>query len=76
MLDVGEKLGLEVIPCAILNDQPLPTNKANLRGWVATLSGLHSTMERCEGIVVRSDPQMFTRRGDRVAWKLKFKDFA
>ena len=28
-----------------------------------------------EGIVCRTDPLLFTRRGDRVMWKLKARDF-
>lgn len=28
-----------------------------------------------EGIVARTEPMLFTRRGDRVIWKLKGKDF-
>ena len=28
-----------------------------------------------EGIVARTDPLLFNRSGDRVMWKLKFKDF-
>jgi len=29
-----------------------------------------------EGIVARTVPMLFTRKGDRLMWKLKFKDFA
>lgn len=28
-----------------------------------------------EGIVARSDPLLFNRKGERVMWKLKMKDF-
>ncbi|GAF90713.1 unnamed protein product, partial [marine sediment metagenome] len=28
-----------------------------------------------EGIVARTKPLLFTRRGDRLIWKLKVKDF-
>ena len=31
---------------------------------------------QAEGIVARSIPTLFTRRGDRVMWKLKYRDFA
>lgn len=30
---------------------------------------------RAEGVVCRSDPLMLTRGGNRVMWKLKFRDF-
>ncbi len=30
---------------------------------------------RPEGIVARSTPLMLTRRGDRIMWKLKYRDF-
>lgn len=30
---------------------------------------------RAEGIVARTSPMLFTRRGERLMWKLKFRDF-
>lgn len=75
VLDVAEKLGLHTVPCAVV-DGFFPHNKSELRDMVSKMEPLHSEIDRVEGVVVRSDPQMFTRKGDRVAWKLKFKDFA
>ena len=39
--------------------------------------GLHSKVGDCvaEGVVCRSVPQLFNRRGERVMWKLKVKDY-
>ncbi len=32
-------------------------------------------IRKAEGIVARTEPLLFTRRGDRVMWKLKAGDF-
>jgi hypothetical protein len=31
--------------------------------------------KRAEGIVARAEPLLLTRRGERLLWKLKFRDF-
>ena len=74
--DVAQQLGLETVGYAVTNANGIPMNRADLGDWVNQINVLHSDIERVEGIVVRSDPMMFSRRGDRVACKIKFKDFS
>lgn len=82
ILSVAQTLGIRVVPFL---DSPLglaetiPTTKESLQAMidgsiVASEDG--GTGCRAEGIVARAQPLLLTRRGDRLMWKLKFRDFA
>lgn len=81
--DVAQKIGVETVPMINATDEPvitsLPESVAELidlcgeQSWVARLDGGSGC--RPEGVVAQSAPMLFTRRGDRVMWKLKFRDF-
>lgn len=81
--DVAHKVGVETVSMVNATDEPvitsLPESVGELvdlcgeQSWVARLDG--GMGYRPEGVVAQSAPMLFTRRGDRVMWKLKFKDF-
>lgn len=76
---ISTELGIKTVPdLGIL--KVLPTTKEELYSIVGTNSAVSrmesDTIHEPEGIVARSNPLLFTRRGDRLMWKLKFKDFA
>lgn len=82
--NVAQKLGVTTVPvlCST-NEGWLPTCKAELedlfptwtlQGPPGSLIAEHEGTEP-EGIVARTDPLLFTRKGQRLMWKLKFKDF-
>jgi ATP-dependent RNA circularization protein (DNA/RNA ligase family) len=72
--DVASKLGIETVPVLGAN-LSLEAAVSLVRGvsLVARIDA-GAGCER-EGIVCRTDPMLLTRRGDRVMWKLKGKDF-
>lgn len=75
--DVAKKLGVETVP-VVVRDAPLSLAVAHAReARLSTVSGIEGGAPRmlAEGIVARTEPLLFTRRGDRVAWKLKVKDY-
>ena len=77
ILDVAEKLGILTAPYLGVLDA-LPRTADDLariidRSIVAQEDGGSGC--RAEGIVVRTAPGLFTRKGERLMWKLKFKDF-
>jgi ATP-dependent RNA circularization protein (DNA/RNA ligase family) len=76
---ISDKLNIETVPdLGII--RTLPTSKFELevltegKSKVAIWDG--GTGCEPEGIVARTHPLLFTRKGERVMWKLKFKDFA
>ena len=77
--DVARKLGISTVPTFPLLAKPLPTTKEHLAeiipGSVVAYLELGIGGVQAEGVVARTNPLLFTRRGDRVMWKLKFKDF-
>lgn len=79
LLDIAGKLGIATVPQLGMIDY-LPTKFTELQD--AMCGGLSRVSEaegdkacRAEGIVARTTPLLLTRRGERVMWKLKFKDF-
>ena len=72
--DVADKLGVETVPVIDTVDG-FPTCYAELEDLIPQSEVAASMGVQAEGIVARTDPLLFTRRGDRVMWKLKFKDF-
>lgn len=74
--DVARKIGIETVP-VLLHDATLheAVDAVTDPSLVAFQdSGTKDYVQ--EGIVARTVPQLFDRRGHRVAWKLKGKDFA
>ncbi|NLF02623.1 MAG: hypothetical protein GX601_16775 [Anaerolineales bacterium] len=76
--DVANKLGVLTVPVVTSIDW-LPICAGDLEGilsfsHVALYEAANDHLQP-EGIVCRTDPLLFTRRGDRVMWKLKYKDF-
>ncbi len=78
--DVARKLNVSTVPDLGLIDY-LPHTAGELthilnsgHSVVSATEGGNSSYAG-EGIVARTVPLMFTRRGERVMWKLKFKDF-
>jgi ATP-dependent RNA circularization protein (DNA/RNA ligase family) len=78
--DVATKLGIFTVP--ILGEiDALPSQADELKqllghdgnSTVAIQDGGRGV--RAEGIVARTVPMLFTRRGQRLMWKLKFRDF-
>ena len=75
VVDVAQKLGIENAPvinaCADLSQiAPIVRNLASI---VAQFdSGQESD---AEGVVCRTDPLLFTRKGERLMFKLKARDF-
>jgi hypothetical protein len=70
--DVAQKINVSTVPL-IYEDEFLPTCKDELGDYFT--DGSYVGGDRPEGIVARTDPLLFTRRGERLMWKLKFKDF-
>jgi ATP-dependent RNA circularization protein (DNA/RNA ligase family) len=79
--DIAEKLGIKCVPMlGIIDFLPVSIEEIerifsdNIRKLVATEeSGKVGTIP--EGIVAKTEPSLFNRKGERVMWKLKIKDF-
>ena len=80
VVDIAAKLGILTVPFLGEMDW-LPSQVDDLTKWFGQDG--HSTVAiqdggrkvRAEGIVARTVPMLFTRRGQRLMWKLKFRDF-
>lgn len=74
--DIAHKLDVETVPH--LFNASLETAvdfvKSMKKSYVAELDGGNSQY-LMEGVVARTQPLLFTRKGERVIWKLKTKDF-
>lgn len=80
--DIADKLSIKTVPVLEKLERWLPTCKAELQDLFALGNSVVAwqdkgvaNIEAAEGIVARTDPLLFDRRGNRVMWKLKFKDF-
>lgn len=78
--DIAGKMGVRTAP-RLSNIVSLPASTADMndiipegRSIVADEDGGDPKF-RAEGIVARTSPLLFTRKGDRLMWKLKYKDF-
>lgn len=81
VLAVADKLAVPTVPFLTNALSSLPTSAAELRdvleggrSWVAWREGGNPEYQ-AEGIVARTCPLMLTRHGERIMWKLKFRDF-
>lgn len=75
--NIASKLALDVVP-VLGRTTRVPSDRDDLTAffggpacsWAAQDEGIEP-----EGVVARTNPLLFDRRGERVMWKLKFKDF-
>lgn len=69
--DVAAKIGADVVPST--PDVPLDQaiHLVRIKSAVAASAGKERDQE---GIVCRTDPLLFTRKGERLMWKLKSRD--
>ncbi len=77
ILDVAEKLNVNVVPLmSIAHDLPVTSNDLkNLIEHSVVANSENQRLVQAEGVVARPVPMLLNRRGERVMWKLKFKDF-
>lgn len=81
--DVARKLGIKCVPLlAIIDSLPVSVREIQHifidhrdRTVVVEDGGQVEFASKGEGIVARTEPLLFNRRGERVMWKLKIKDF-
>lgn len=74
--DVAKKLGIETVPVLGIMDLEYAIRFGRgTPSLVAERESLSTTTREAEGIVARTDPLLFDRRGKRVIWKLKVGDF-
>lgn len=73
--DVARKLGIKTVPSFSVTqlEHIVKLVKNGLDSAVAYAERGHVTP--AEGVVCRTEPLLFTRRGHRLTWKLKTKDF-
>jgi ATP-dependent RNA circularization protein (DNA/RNA ligase family) len=74
VVDIGTQLGLQIVPVLGEYDSWLPTCLDELLDLLPDGSRLEKPGEP-EGVVARTEPLLMTRRGDRLMWKLKVRDF-
>lgn len=70
--NVAAKLGLSTV--SSLGEMPLEQAVALTIGDSLAAAMEGGTGRRREGIVARTEPQLLTRRGERLMWKLKERD--
>jgi len=72
--DVARKLSIETAPVlgTFSMDQIVALVEGGGESVVAQQEGAG---RQWEGVVARTEPLLFTRRGDRLMWKLKTRDF-
>lgn len=70
--NVAENLGLDVVPILGFMSLEDITNMAK-NGY---RSSIGSANKPCEGIVAKTDPNLYDNQGRRLIFKLKYKDFA
>jgi len=86
--DIARKLKIRTVPVLATNYEYLPTCYDELAdlfpfGYGYSVVAREDAHEQnrtnhnplAEGVVARTDPLLFNRRGNRVMWKLKFRDF-
>ncbi len=77
--DIAHKLGIRCVPLLNVIDY-LPTSPAQITSLFPNNSSVVAQEDAFnkaipEGIIARTEPLLFNRKGERVMWKLKFKDF-
>jgi hypothetical protein len=77
VVDIAISMGIRAVPL-LADITKLPSSLADLERKIPispVAYGENGMEIQPEGIVARSAPLMFDRAGNRVMWKLKFKDF-
>lgn len=79
IFDIASEMNIDMVPYLATIAGFLPQSKDGLYD-IAGNTSLVATQDggagcEIEGVVARSFPLLFNRKGDRVMWKLKFKDF-
>lgn len=78
VLDVAQKLNVQIAPDIGMISH-LPASADDLYGILGegSITALEDGGSGCrsEGVVARTVPLLLNRRGERLMWKLKFKDF-
>jgi ATP-dependent RNA circularization protein (DNA/RNA ligase family) len=76
--NIADNLGILTVPYITTIDC-LPTSLADLAeilgSSVVSMQDIGRHDYTPEGIIARTSPMLFTRRGERVMWKLKYRDF-
>lgn len=77
--DVAAHLGIDTVPYLGEIDI-LPTSPSDIESLIPNRDSLVAQQDsgqgcEAEGIVARTVPLLLTRRGERLMWKLKFRDF-
>jgi hypothetical protein len=75
IIDAAHKLGIALVP--MLENKPTSELVRMVQdGFYSTVATEDSEQAKlAEGIVARSNPILFNRKGERVIWKLKTRDF-
>lgn len=76
VVDVAAKIGVETVPVlgSVSTLEQAVVFTRELKSHVAQIENGNADFA-AEGVVARSNPLLFNRRGQRVMWKLKAKDF-
>lgn len=76
VLEIATKLGIETVPHLFTGstDTIVEFVKSRNKSFVAE-SDSGNSRYLMEGVVARTKPLLFNRRGERLIWKLKLKDF-
>lgn len=76
--DIAGKLGIETVPVVARMATQLQVIQLVEEGLGSVVAQEENDRMdiNAEGVVVRTDPLLFDRRGHRVMWKLKERDFA
>jgi ATP-dependent RNA circularization protein (DNA/RNA ligase family) len=77
--DIAHNLDIETVPVLYRDYSSLPTCYAELEdiipfSIIASFENERNDVQ-AEGIVARTNPLLCRRNGERLMWKLKFKDF-
>lgn len=76
VLEIATKLGISIVPLLGLFSTDYAVKYVKTRFSSDVAREEDGTPDYLmEGIVARTKPLMFTRRGERIIWKLKVKDF-
>lgn len=76
--DISKKMGIDTVPSyGVITSLPTSTFELEIltEGYSKVSLWEKGIKYEPEGIVARTVPLLFNRKGERVMWKLKFKDF-
>jgi len=76
--DIANKLGIRTVPIlGRIDSLPASLDALEILTHNQSMVAVEDGGVGCvaEGIVARTSPLLFTRKGERLLWKLKFRDF-